>query len=141
MVNNAIPDSITTNMIRRSLVSSLGLIEPNVRSTDVGITPKNTLRILNTIKLVTRAFTTMDDSKAVRTIVGPQGALFNWPCSNITEPSDASQVAIGNKSKLACQMKIDLLTYVCDRQERRNNHNADIFTPHDPTTVGLRRFK
>ena len=62
MANNAIPDSIIMNMICRSLVPP---VVPKVRSTEVALTSKNTVTILNTINPVTRAFTTMDANKAV----------------------------------------------------------------------------
>ena len=62
MANNAIPDSITMNMICRYL---LPLVEPKVCSTDVGLTPV-ALRILNTIMPVTRVFTAMDAVKPVK---------------------------------------------------------------------------
>ena len=74
MANNAIPDSIIINITCRSVVSSVELNVPNVRSTEVGLTPKNTLRILNTIKPVTKVFTAMDAAKPVRNNVNPQGA-------------------------------------------------------------------
>jgi len=67
MANNAIPDSITTNMICRSLVPP---VAPKVCSPTevvvVFLTSMNTLRILNTIKPVTRVFTAMDAASAVR---------------------------------------------------------------------------
>ena len=72
MANNAIPDSIIMNMICRSLGPPVELNKPNVRSTEVGLTSKNALRILNTIKPVTRAFTTTDMIKLVRFSVLPQ---------------------------------------------------------------------
>ena len=52
------------NMTCRSLVPP---VVPKVRSTEVeaALTSKNTLRILNTIKPVTRAFTAMDRVKLV----------------------------------------------------------------------------
>ena len=40
-------------------------VEPKVLSIDVGLIPKNTFRILNTIKPVTRVFTAMDAIKPV----------------------------------------------------------------------------
>ena len=137
MANNAIPDSIIMNMICRSLGPPVELNEPNVRSTEVALTSKNTLRILNTIKPVTRAFTTMDATKPVIISMFPQGAIKSSPSSIIVAPSDASQVTISNKLKSTYQMKIYSLTYVYDCQEWRNHYNPDIFTPHDPTTVNL----
>ena len=143
MANNAIPDSIIMNMICRSLGPPVELNEPNVRSTEVGLTSnlKNTLRILNTIKPVTSAFTTMDAAKPVRVSVNPQTAIKVLPFSIIFAPSDASQIARGDKLKSVYQTKIYSLTYVCDCQERRNDHDSNIFTPHDPTTVYLWRFR
>ena len=143
MANNAIPDSIIMNMICRSLGPPVELNEPNVRSTEVALlTSKNTMRILNTIKPVTRAFTTMDAVKAVRVSVFPQGIPKISPFSITYAPIGASQVARGHKLESAYQIpaKIDSLTYVCDCQEWRNNHNTVIFTPHNPTTVDLWRF-
>ena len=145
MANNIIPDSIITNMICRSLVPPPA-VEPKVRSTKVmvALTSKKTLRILNTIKPVTRVFTAMDKAKLVRVTVFPQAAPESWPCTNVAAPSCASQVARGDKLKLAYQMKIkiawDWLTQVCDCQEWRDDHDMDILTPNDPTTVDLWRF-
>ena len=107
MANNAIPDSIIMNMICRSLGPPVELNEPHVCSTKVALTFKNTLRILNTIKPVTRVFTTMDAAKPVRASVFRQGAVKTWPFSIINAPFDASQVARGDKLKSAYQMKID----------------------------------
>ena len=73
MANNAIPDSIIMNMTDRSLVPP-GREPPKGRSTKVGLTSKNTLRILNTIKAVIRAFTDMDKTKLVN-INGSKGSL------------------------------------------------------------------
>jgi hypothetical protein len=101
MANNAIPDSIIINMIFRSLEPPVEHNEPNVRSTEVGANSKSTLKILNTIKPVIRAFTAMDAAKPVRVNVIPQGALNKMPCSNNTAPSDASQVAIDDKLRSA----------------------------------------
>ena len=99
--NNAKPDSIITNMIRRNL-SLLPPVEPKLRSTEVlaALTSKNTLRILNTIKPVTRAFTAMDTTKLVRTNVFSQITPKNWSCTNVVAPSAASQVARRDKLKL-----------------------------------------
>ena len=141
MANNAIPDSIIMNMICWSLLLRVEFNEPNDDcSTEVALTSKNTLRILNTIKPVTMAFTTMDATKAVRVNMFPQGSI-KVTSSFITAPSCASQVARDNKLKLAHQTKIYSLTYVCNCQEWRNNHHPDISTPHNPTTVDLWRFR
>ena len=142
MANNPIPDSIIMNMICRSLAP---LVEPKVRSTivTVALTSKNTLRILNTIKPVIRVLTTMDIAKLVRTTVLPQAAYKVWPCTNVIESLYATQAARGNKLKSAYQIKTDWfwLTQVYDCQEWRNDHDTDILTPHDPTTVDLWRFR
>ena len=128
MANNAIPDSIIMNMICRSLVPP---VAPKVRSTKVGLTPKNTLRILNTIKPVTMVFTAMDKAKLV-IIKGSKGSLnvigefkfspmdpsvhlstvhatvFKFLPLNVNWESDPSQVARGNKLKLAYQMPVKI---------------------------------
>ena len=65
MINNAIPDSITMNIVFRNLVPSVAT-EPKVRSNEVilGLSPV-TLKILNTIMPVTRVFTAIDAVKPV----------------------------------------------------------------------------
>ena len=70
------------------------LNEPNVRSTEVGLNSKNTLRILNTIKPVTRAFTAMDVTKPVRIKMSPQGAPS-------FAPSDAIHATVDDKLRTA----------------------------------------
>ena len=138
MANNAIPDSIIMNMICRSLVPPFELNEPNVRSTEVGLTSKNTLNILNRIKPVTRALTTMDDAKPVTVSENPQVALLIPPCSKFAALSAVSQITRGDKLKSAYQTpKIYSLTYVCNCQKWWYDHDSDIFSPHDPTTVDL----
>ena len=94
MANNAIPDSTIMNMMCRSLIppAKLELNEPNVRSIEVALTSKNTLRILNTIKPVIRVFTAMDAAKAVRAVVTPQGSVINRPWSNNIAAFVTSQV-------------------------------------------------
>jgi hypothetical protein len=103
------------------------------------------LRILNTIKPVTRVFTAMDAAKPVRVklIVAQKALILRRPFLNVYAPSPASVVARGDKMpvKSSYEMKIDLLTYICDRQHWRNYHDTDIFTPHNPTTVDLWRFR
>ena len=93
MANNAIPDSIITNMVCRNLAPPP---EPKVRSTEVTVelTNKNTLRILNTIKPVTRAFTAMDKTRLV-IVTGTAH------CADAVGLSDPSQVARGDKLKSA----------------------------------------
>ena len=76
------------NTICRSLVPP---VEPSVRLTEVGLTSEKTLRILDTIKPVTRVFTAMDETKAVRVVGYPQKAIKSWPCSFIVAPCDAYQ--------------------------------------------------
>ena len=142
MANNAIPDSIITNKICRNLVPPVEP-EPRDRSTEVlvALTCKNTLRILNTIKPVTRAFTAMDMTKLAVDTVTPQVARIIWSSTNVIAPTDTIQVARGDISKSVYQMKIDWLTYVCNCQEWRNGHDKDILTPHNPTTIDLWRFR
>ena len=97
MISNVIPDSIITNTICRNLVP---LVEPNLRSTEVlpALTSKNTLRILNTIKPVTKPFTAMVAARLVLTS-GIHGITFG--------EVGATQVARGYKLKSAYQMTID----------------------------------
>ena len=94
MANNAIPDSIITNMICRNLVPP---VEPKVCSTEVGLTPKITLRILNTIKPVIRVLTTMEAAKPVNSNVFHQ-PLGSDPLAG--PPANASQVASSRGDKL-----------------------------------------
>ena len=105
MANNAIPDSIIMNMICRCLVCPVELNEPHTCSTEVALTSQNTLRILNTIKPVIRAFTTMDAAKAVRVSGSPQRNKLR---ANVIAPddslADASQVARDDKLKSAYQI-------------------------------------
>ena len=105
--NNVIPDSIITNMICRSLLPPpVELEEPKVRPFEFALRSKNVFRILNTIKPVTRAFTTMDAAKLVRTTGVPQSAAVNWPWSNVIAASDPNQVARGENLKSAYQTEI-----------------------------------
>jgi hypothetical protein len=60
--NNAMPDSIIMNMMDRSCVP---LATFNCTWFEVALTSQNTSNILNTIKLVTRAFTVIDITRAV----------------------------------------------------------------------------
>jgi hypothetical protein len=95
---------------------------PKVRSTEVvlvvALTSKNTLRILNTIKPVTRVFTAMDRAKLVRVVGSPHEVIKNWSgnviepfirvgsqVTNIVAPFVATQVARGDKLKSAYQMR------------------------------------
>ena len=80
---------------------------------NAGLTSKNTLRILNAIKPVTRVFTAMVAAKAVRVNVFPQAVLkiiivpVGFPSDSGT--SEATQVA-SRRDKLKSvyyQMKID----------------------------------
>ena len=90
--SNVIPDSINMNMTRRSLVPP---VVPKVRSIEVvvALTSKNTLRILNTIKPVTRAFTAMERAKLVIASVFPQSTISKKPSENVSAPSVARKVA------------------------------------------------
>ena len=98
MANNAIPDSIIMNKTCRSL-----LPPAEARPTEVlaALTSKNTLRILNTIKLVTRAFTAMDAVRLVIIIAFPQTAVEKWPRLIVVAPIvPSSHKARGDKLKL-----------------------------------------
>ena len=131
MANNAIPDSIIMNMICWSLGPPVEFNEPHVCSSRVGLTSKNTLKILNTIKPVTRAFTTMDATKPVRANVFPQRVIKTWPSSIIYAPSVVSQVTRGDKSESACQTKICSIhwpIYVIAKNE--GIITIQIFLPH-----------
>jgi hypothetical protein len=97
MANNAIPDSIIMSRICRSLEHPVELDVPS-RSSEIDA--KNTLRILNTIKPVIRAFTAMDVAKPVRTNGDPQRTLAVDKLSTNT-PIGASQVAIDDKLRSA----------------------------------------
>ena len=97
MANNAIPDSVIMKMICRSLVPP---VVPKVRSTEVALTSKNTLRILNTINPVARALTAMVAVIAVKNTWFVQAVPQN-------DIDDVIQVTRGDKLKSAYQMKID----------------------------------
>ena len=93
MANNAIPDSIITNITWRNLVPP---VESRARSTEVGLETLVTLSILNTIMPVAKVFTAMDSDKlAVNNVSGIPGT------------ASASHVARGNELVLAYQTKID----------------------------------
>ena len=69
VTSNAIPDSIIMNMICRTLLPP---VEPKVCSNEVVVgIARVTLKILNTIMLVIRAFTAMEAAKAVESNVFP----------------------------------------------------------------------
>ena len=73
--NNAIPDSISM------MITDINVVFPSVRSSEVvALTSRNTLKILNTINPVTRAFTIMDMTSPVTTNVSPHTAVTTWPC-------------------------------------------------------------
>ena len=131
MANNAIPDSIIMNVICRSLLFSKG------RSTKIASTPKNTLRILNTIRPVTRAFTAMDKGKLIRVTVIPQAGVEYWPCTNVIAPFCASQVARCDKLKSAYQMKIAWLTDPSMRAPRMTEWSQHGYL--DPTQSNICR--
>jgi hypothetical protein len=108
MASNTIPDSIVKKITCRKLVPPE---VPKVRSTEVvaALISKNTLRILNTIKPVTKALTAMDRIKLVRVTGTPQELSTARPCTYVVAPgpSPASQVARGNRLKSAYQMRIE----------------------------------
>ena len=60
--NNNIPDSINTNIRGRS---GLPPVTFEIRSSSVGLTARNTLKILYTIRLVATAFTIIDMARPV----------------------------------------------------------------------------
>ena len=76
--NNIIPDSISMNIVGRSLLRP---VAPKIRSSGVGLTSWNTLKILNTIKLVTTAFTTMETARPVMVSVILQWGTEAWSCT------------------------------------------------------------
>lgn len=121
MRNRTIPDSIITNKTCRSFWPPRldECNEPKVSSPpDIALTSKNTLRILNTIKPVTRVFTAMDAAKLVAITGGPQAAFWNpATLSNVVEASEPNQVARGNRMKSAYQTKTDRLTCEYDYKE------------------------
>ena len=85
------------NTIYRSLGPPVEFNETNVCSTELLQSSKHwasknifKLRILNTIKPVTRAVTTMDAAKPVRISANPQGPVKDSPYLNVTAPSAAS---------------------------------------------------
>ena len=103
MINNVMPDSIIMNKTFRSLLPPLvfEFNEPKVSSPETALTSKNTLRILYTIKPVTRAFTAMDAAKLVAITGGPQRASWNPALSsNIVAASDPNQVARDDKIEI-----------------------------------------
>ena len=116
MANNIIPDSIIANIMCWSLLVAPP-VEPKVGLTKIGLTSKNTLRILNTIMPVTRAFTAMDVARLAIPDVFPQPTNTIWPCINVVRPSATSQVARGDKLKSTCQMKIGWRTQVYNCEE------------------------
>ena len=97
--NSNMPDSMSTNIVGRS---ELPPVAPKFRSSDVGLTSRNTLKILNTIKLITSAFRTMDMARPVTVSVLPQSGTESWPCTRDkgAEPPTI-QTARGNRSKSA----------------------------------------
>ena len=90
--NNAVPDSIKTNMTCRRLVLPLA-DDPKLRSIEVALTSRNTMRILNTIKPVTKVFTVMESAKLVREIGIPHAIEKKSPSTNDNDPIWANQVA------------------------------------------------
>ena len=55
--NNAVPDSINTNIIARSVSPP---VVPKIRSFEAALTSRNTSNSLNTINPITSAFTVME---------------------------------------------------------------------------------
>ena len=120
------------NMMFRSLGPPVELNEPNVCSTEVGLTSMNTLRILNTIKPVTRAFTTMDAVKPVIVSMFPQrvNEILSSPAATIIPPCAASQVARDDKLKigLSNEDRFDWPRYVIAKKD--GMIMTQIFLPH-----------
>src|ERR1700678_977539 len=98
MANKAMPDSISMNIMDRSFLSP---VAPSVCSFElyVPLTPRNTLKILNTTKPVTRAFTIMDRTSAVITITSPQYAATVCSCTIFHEPLLDTKVTTGKQLK------------------------------------------
>lgn len=98
MVNNAMPDSIMMNMIDQSFVPP---VMPKEFSSEVviNLTSWNTLKILNTIKHITRAFTLIDMARLVMASVFLRPETTNRPSTlkSGTTLSPPAQVARGNK--------------------------------------------
>lgn len=91
IANIAIPDSISTNMIYRSV------LPPPICWSEVGLTSRNTLMILNTIKLVTRAFTIKDMPRLGRINLDAQYVLMSGSVIKYVEPLLPNQVAGNSK--------------------------------------------
>ena len=80
------------------------------RSKVAALTSKNTPRILNTIKPVTRVFTAMDRVKLAIIIGIPQKSSITLPCTTGSAKADASQITSRRpgdklKSESAYQMR------------------------------------
>src|ERR1700679_1005562 len=90
MVNKAMPDSISMNIMGRSFPSP---VAPNVCSFElyVALTPRNTLKILNTTK--------PDRTSAVVTITSPQYAATVCSCTIFHEPLLDTKVTTGKQLK------------------------------------------
>ena len=80
-------------------------VEPKVHLTEVGLSSKNTLRILNTIKPVTMIFAAIDTTMPIRATMFHQVGIKFESCRNVLAPPPASdptsQVARGDKLKSA----------------------------------------
>ena len=77
--NKTMPDSINMNMTRRSLLPP---VTPKIWSSAVPVlTSRNTLKILNTINPVTRAFTVIDSVRPVRVRIWLHIVVSHWPCT------------------------------------------------------------
>ena len=96
MENKAMPDSIMTNMIYESFLPPA---TPKVFSSKVvvALTSRNTLKILNTIKPVTRAFKVVDMTRLV-IVTSVLQAVDSKPSGPIEfPPMPAIHRARGNK--------------------------------------------
>ena len=102
MASNAIPDSIIMNMICRNFLPP---VEPKVCSTEVLDIAPMTLRILNTIMPVIRAFTAMEATRPIWNNVFAALLLLSTESSRT---SDAIQVTRCDKLKSDYQMKDSL---------------------------------
>ena len=96
MTSNAMPDSISTNVIRRSVLPP---VIPKIWSSEVVLTRRNTLRILNTINDVIAAFTAIDME---RPAMKPTLKRYSQYATGTTKlEAYAIQQARGNLLKLA----------------------------------------
>ena len=141
--NNIIPDSIITNMTCWSLVP---LVESKVSSTKMWLTSKNTHTYIEDLehdRAHHQGIHSYGHGETCYTRRCPQPVVSTSFCATVDAPSTPSQIARlgGDKLRSTYRMKIGWPTEVCDRQEWRNDHDTDILTPHNPTTVDLWRFR